>query len=393
MVPDAWALQDDAVFLGDGAGGFVEVGGSWLGTRSRAGAARLADVDGDLDLDLFLSDWGEAPPTSPGVGHLYLGDGAGFTPVDGVPADLSAVGTGPIDADFVDVDGDWDLDLLLASRTGDSILLLNDGTGTFLDADAQLPPQKGPYVYGPDACDVDGDGDLDLWLDNGANRQLAEQLLVNDGTGTFTDATDRVSGNPGADDNEVQCADLDGDGDMDAVVASLSDEERVLLNDGLGAFVLLPDAFPPLGDATLGLDLGDLDGDGRLDAVTAQGEAGSFVDRVYRGTGVAEDTRAPSDVGPRVRVYAADGTPGVWRGGDLFHVAAPGEGVVTVCATDGAAEACVDVGEEATETPPDGKAPAPGCGCAAASARAGVLQVGLLGLLALRRRRGARAGG
>ena len=54
------------------------------------------------------------------------------------------------------------------------------------------------------------------------------------------------------DDNEVECADLDGDGRMDLVIASLSGEERVLRNTG-AAFEPLVDDFPAQGDSTLGI--------------------------------------------------------------------------------------------------------------------------------------------
>ncbi len=98
--------------------------------------------------------------------------------------------------------------------------------------------------YGPVACDVDGDGDLDLWVDN-SGPNYTEQLLINDGTGHFADETAmRVTGNPGGDDNGVACIDLDGDGDMDAAIAALGGNERVLINDGTGKFTLLAGVFP-----------------------------------------------------------------------------------------------------------------------------------------------------
>jgi hypothetical protein len=128
----------------------------------------------------------------------------------------------------------------------------------------------------------------------------------------FTDETTlRVTGNLTADDNEVQCVDIDGDGDFDALVASLSDEERIFLNDGTGYFSAVPDAFPPVGDSTLGLDLGDVNGDGILDAVTAQGESGPYLNRFY--VGIAPQ---PADIRPPVfrRVEALPDAP---AGGDF----------------------------------------------------------------------------
>jgi MYXO-CTERM domain-containing protein len=379
VAPDSWAMQPDAVFVNDGQKPptFANEGAARLGTSSRAAAARLGDVDGDGDLDLVLSDWGTAPPDSPGTAKVYRNDGTGtFTELAGaVPQGTQAIGTGPIDMDLVDVDGDFDLDLVLASRKGESLLFVNGGDGHFEDANARLPDQPGPYVYGPDACDVDGDGDLDLWLDNGA-ASLREQLLINDGAGTFTDETAaRVTMNPAADDNEVQCADVDDDGDLDAVVASLDDNERVLVNDGSGKFAGVTDAFPQVADATLGLDFGDLNGDGRLDAVTAQGETGAFLNRLYLGTAAqAVDSKAPtiraveevpdglytgdvpvrfavsdratSDVGPRLaEAWLAVGASGEQKiparfvGGDLYRAVIPGVNlgdtvVYAACAKD-----------------------------------------------------------
>jgi FG-GAP-like repeat len=392
VAPDAWAMQPDAVFINDGARPprFANEGAARLGTSSRAGAVRLGDLDDDGDLDLVITDWGATPPMSAGTAKVYLNDGQGhFAELAGaVPQDTDAMGTGPIDADLFDADGDLDLDLVLASRQGESLLFTNDGTGHFAVAD--FPDQPGPYVYGPDECDIDGDGDLDVWLDNGA-EPLAEQLVVNDGSGHFVDETStRVSGNVvDADDNEVQCADVDGDGDFDAIIASISDNERVLVNDG-GHFSLREGAFPPVADPTLGLDLGDVDGDGRLDAITAQGEGTPWLNRLYLGTSEQpRDLRPPqiralkitsegdlvarfavsdaatSDVGPRLReaylqLHEGARVPAKWVGGDLYRavISAPPDAVyrLQACATDAAGNlGCGDevgfrVGDE-------------GCGC------------------------------
>ena len=129
---------------------------------------------------------------------------------------------------------------------GIGALWLNDGNGIFTAGGTLAPPGPGSnFHYNVTPCDVDGDGDLDLWVDN-TGGGYTEQLQINDGNGNFTDETSsRVTGNPGSDDNGVMCADIDNDGDLDGVVISLGTAERFLENDGSGNFIYVAGAFPP----------------------------------------------------------------------------------------------------------------------------------------------------
>lgn len=434
----------DRLYVNDGSGTFVDEASARLpGATSSSAGARFGDVDGDGDLDLLVTQ-GYAAPDDP-VARLYLNDGAGVfaDAPDALPATMD--GVDPDDVDFADVDRDFDLDVLVNAHNGRSALWRNDGAGLFTDASADLPaPNGGPFHYGPSACDVDGDGDLDLWVDNTAPGGR-EQLLINDGNGVFTDqTTPRVSQNPAADDNAVYCADVDADGDLDAVVASLSGNERVLENDGAGKFVHVPDSFPAVSDPTLWMDFGDLDGDGRIDVVTGQGEGSPRVNRVYTGSptqpvdmqpprivasqtvpAVVAATETPvvrfavsdsvvTDSGPRLqgafaRVDTGSGDneiAALFVGGDLFRVVLPvqpaGTAVdVTLCATDPRGnEACAPpqhyvvaaAGSDhpADELPP-GEHRATGCASAGAGGGSGATAIAValaaLWCLVVRRRR------
>lgn len=365
------------LFINDGNGQFTDEAEVRLPAEYPWGAAaRMGDVDGDGDLDIFVADGygGGGPP----FGHIYINDGTGMfdEAVGAIPESIS--GTDIDDVEFADVDRDFDLDLIVnAHQGGTGALWLNDGTGTFTAGGTLAPPGAGSnYHYNVAPCDVDGDGDLDLWFDNiGGN--YAEQLQINDGAGNFADETNaRVSGNvAGADDNGILCADIDDDGDFDAVVLSLSTPERLLENDGAGNFNFVADAFPDFVDSTLWGEFGDLDGDGRLDLVTSAGEFSDQMNKVFFGNeNMAEDTTAPNiitqsatsnvavgettvvlfavsdntitDEGPRLsRAYAkldidgeASEVDGWFVGGDLFRVELdnPTQGTVSLelCAED-----------------------------------------------------------
>jgi hypothetical protein len=295
--PGSWG-EVDALFINDGQGAFEDEAAVRLpeGLASRAGATRFGDLDGDGDLDLVVTDWGMTPPYAPGTAHLYRNDGSGhfIDATEQLPAMADVPGSAPVDVDVLDVDNDVDLDLMLNNRDGRNLLWINDGTGAFTDVtQAQLPEKPSAMSYDVEPCDVDADGDLDLWVDN-ARQARAEQLLINDGAGRFRDESDqRINGNPAGDDNEINCADVDGDGDFDAVIAALEGNDRVLINDGRGHFTAQLDAFPTLGDPSLSIELGDLSGDAVLDAVTAQGESLPQLNRVYQGVAPAPSDRRP----------------------------------------------------------------------------------------------------
>jgi hypothetical protein len=355
--PGAYGTDDDKLWVQTAPRVFADQAATRLPsqTASRAGSAHFGDLDGDGDLDLVVADWGDAGVNSVSRLILYSNNGRGvFTrteiqkdepaATDHFPATIAATsdapyyGSRPTDLDFADVDGDFDLDILVNHRHGYSRLFLNDGHGYFrdgtgfsgtqpTDVTAYYAPKRGPYANNQEACDLDGDGDLDLLIDNagqapdGAPADLnVTQLLLNDGHGVFVDqSATRIVGEPPARDGAAKCADVDGDGHYDIVVGSRTyRSEKVLLNDGAGVFTYAADALPQFTDITLAIDLGDLDGDGKLDLMTGQGEGtispanASTLrnNRIYRGL-VADVT--PPNFRAIETPVAAIGAPIVFR--------------------------------------------------------------------------------
>jgi hypothetical protein len=132
--------------------------------RLFAGGGAAGDIDNDGDLDIMIT------PGNTGPHLLYINQGgAGFTEqaaAAGVAFTKSAVETyrqsGPV---FGDLDGDGDLDLFLGGLEGDpSQVFRNDGTGTFsnVTAGSGFDFMSSPYTISAALGDYDGDGDLDM---------------------------------------------------------------------------------------------------------------------------------------------------------------------------------------------------------------------------------------
>ena len=140
-------------------------------------------MDGDGDLDVVLADWGKGGPLNEGGRTmLWLNDGTGhFSNATGARMPEVLV-TFSWELEFVDVDNDYDLDVMVSCKTClGSFLFENDGTGTFTDVtQGRLPQFSNNYDF--EAMDVNGDGYLDLATTNDVlYPNLAEHLFLNDG--------------------------------------------------------------------------------------------------------------------------------------------------------------------------------------------------------------------
>jgi len=124
--------------------------------------------------------------------------------------------------------------------------------------------------------DLDGDGDLDAFVGNtqsdGENMrdEQPNEVWLNDGDGNFSDSGLLLGAQRTY---AVALGDVDGDGDLDALVGNEGADE-LWLNEGDGRFSLSPQSWSSR--RTLSVFLVDLDGDGDLDAVTAHQVSGSF---------------------------------------------------------------------------------------------------------------------
>ena len=276
-----------------GEGGFIDFSGD----------GDFADLDNDGDMDLFHSSYGGAyDGRTPS--RVFLNDGAGFfsefnpsgfqlageeilaggpglwcegsqqhntTNSSGAQCDIAS---DAIDIDLGDIDGDFDVDILLGSRSNLPRLFVNreaenGGVLAFRDVTNSHFPSGhavGGGNYEQEMGDLDGDGDLDILGVNWFG--WTDALLLNSGSGHF----DHHMTLPGSqdDDEEADFIDYDNDGDLDIYVANFSGVDRLYRNTGAPAYDFKLKPLPEGTSATSrDVDVCDVDGDGDYDAFTA----------------------------------------------------------------------------------------------------------------------------
>ena len=280
-----------ALFVNDGSGFFTDVSNAQLPNITLSSSrAQFGDIDNDGDLDLYITS-GASNRFNCGQYRVYVNDGLGFFTDETASRHPLGNVCGNTDCLFGDIDNDFDLDVKTAGTgSNNGRLYRNNGAGVF-SLVAGVPSDTNCYSY--DFGDMDGDGDMDL-LGANCGTGVTELLLKNDGTGAFTNVSSQISPNPSLDDNDSKFFDFDNDGDLDFIVARLgSGGERTYRNDGNGNFVQVSGVIEVISDSSLDIMVADLNSDGRLDIVTAQGESGSFVNRIYMNVTGPADTRAP----------------------------------------------------------------------------------------------------
>jgi Flp pilus assembly protein TadD len=205
---------------------------------------------------------------SEGVPVVAVANGREVRLANGVtmpfPGGASATAPAPYGVAAIDLHNDFKTDLVLAGAGG-LRLMRQDGPNVFTDvtSPAKLPPSiTGSSLFGSWPADIEADGDLDIVLggDNGSTV-----VLRNNGDGTFAEIHPfaNVIGLRG-----FAWADLDADGDPDAALIDSAGQLRTFVNERTGIFNerSMPQGYPNI----RAINVTDANNDGVLDLLVLQ---------------------------------------------------------------------------------------------------------------------------
>jgi hypothetical protein len=225
---------------------------------NKATSVYSTDLDGDGDMDVLSSSFSDNKIA------WYENDGTGNF---GSQIVISTAASGANSVYATDMDGDGDMDVLSASWTDNKIAWYEntDGAGTFGAQNViSTVAMNASSVY---ATDMDGDGDMDVLSASNDDHKIAWYENT-DGDGTF--GAQQVISTAALRTRSVYATDLDGDGDMDVLSASYADNKIAWYKntDGDGTF----GAQQVISTAALGaisVYATDIDGDGDMDVLSA----------------------------------------------------------------------------------------------------------------------------
>ncbi len=245
-------------------------------------APAFADIDNDGDIDAFVGEeYGDI---------LYFennGDGT-LSRIERNPLGLGVLGDN-LNHAFVDIDGDGDPDLFSGDFYGGLIHFINND-GIFTEAPTNpldTTVVQVDFLSSPAFADIDGDGDMDAFV--GSYQQNITYLRNDDGVFTVVTGEENPFNGINAGDNEnIAFVDWDGDGDLDAFIGNKVGEVKYYVNND-GKFSEVTGAGNPFdgisfqvegsGDHATKPALADLDGDGDLDALVgmSNGDVAMFI--------------------------------------------------------------------------------------------------------------------
>ncbi len=251
------------VYLSD-ATGHYRAAGSFGQAEWSTRYVTVADLNGDKRPDIIVANRG-GNAASPRPSFVCLNDGAANFPVcTPLPTQSATI---IVASDF---DGDGTIDLLVPHRDGgQSLMLWNDGSGTFRGAAEPIGAPR-VTVRAAAAADIDRDGKTDFVIGDLESKRIL--VFRNLGQRRFAEAVEISSGAVEA--GAIAIADLNKDGANDIVVGAAEGPGTIYFNNSRGAkFAFEQIRWNDGKGVVYGVSIGDLDGDSWPDLAVARSDA------------------------------------------------------------------------------------------------------------------------
>jgi len=257
-----------------------------------------ADIDNDGDMDILSACHSDDTIA------WYENDGA--PDPSWTPADITTSADGAFSVFAADMDNDGDMDVLSASSEDDTIAWYENNNGDGSSWTAADIDTNADGAFSVFAADMDNDGDMDILSASYDDDTIAWYENNGNANPSWT-AVDIDTNADGA--SSVFAADFDNDGDMDIVSASYDDDTIAWYeNDGTSDPSWTAEDIDTNADRAYSVFAADMDNDGDIDILSA-----SIMDHTiawYENDGNADPSWIAADIATSAdyarSVYAAD---------------------------------------------------------------------------------------
>lgn len=245
-----------AKFINNGSGVFGAK--TTYATTGVPGAVILQDINYDGDLDAVFAN---------GVQLAYLSNNGSGTFSD----QWGITGFSDRNLIAVDLNNDGDEDYVMVRNNSANQLIVV--TRNALNNFSQNTYTTDTNPRGVAVGDFDNDGDIDAVTVNYGFSASNISFFANNGSGAFAARVDYSLGSLSTPE-DIIATDIDGDGDLDIVVAKTGSDQVVVFTNNGSAIFTLSGSFAT-GDAPSALVATDLNADGSMDIITTNGNATS----------------------------------------------------------------------------------------------------------------------
>ncbi|HFC00317.1 MAG TPA: T9SS type A sorting domain-containing protein [Phaeodactylibacter sp.] len=191
-------------------------------------------------------------------------------------------------SNFADINNDGFVDAFACHDDAESRIWGNDGAGNLLQHDewidmATVPASDNSGNYGSVWTDFDNDGDIDLYIakcrqgvtDNTDPRRI-NALFVNDGNGNYTEQGAEYGLNVGWQSWTADFQDVNNDGFLDCFITNHDHQSQLLINDGTGHYTEATNTGIQIASTPIQGVMRDFDNDGFVDILVAGGSQHLF---------------------------------------------------------------------------------------------------------------------